>query len=159
MAHFNVKDFQRMTGDPEVHSALKDEARYIQLSPKIMHLPCGLQFVRNAKGYFYLGFIVFTWSYNTYFVPEIVLLPQYKDGNITIFPVLCYYAISLLTVVSLFRSATGDPGRLPLDQRPTSLDKLNWTHCQRCLIQRPLKSHHCSKCQRCTRKMDHHCYW
>ncbi|XP_038075832.1 palmitoyltransferase ZDHHC21-like isoform X2 [Patiria miniata] len=159
MANFTFQDFQRLSADPDAYSALRAESKYIQSSPKIISLPCRLQFVRNVKGYFYLGFIVFTWAYNTYIVPEIILLPQYYEGNIGLVPVLCYYAVSLFTVVALFRSVTCDPGRLPFDLKPTSHDQLNWTHCQRCLIQRPLKSHHCSKCQRCIRKMDHHCHW
>ncbi|XP_022092263.1 probable palmitoyltransferase ZDHHC21 [Acanthaster planci] len=159
MVNFTFQDLQRLSGDSEAYSEMQAQAEYIQTSPKIIFLPCRLQFVRNVKGYFYLGFIVFTWAYNTYIVPKLVLLPQYNEANISMLPVLCYYAVSLFTVVALFRSATSDPGRLPFDLKPTTSDQLNWTHCQRCLIQRPLKSHHCSKCQRCIRKMDHHCHW
>ncbi|XP_033636926.1 probable palmitoyltransferase ZDHHC21 [Asterias rubens] len=159
MTLFNLEDLQRLSADPEASLALREESKRIQSSPNIVFLPCHLQFVRSIKGCFYLGFIIFTWAYNSYFIPEIVLLPQYRDGSISCFPVLCYYMVSICTLVSLFRAVTSDPGRLPFDLMPTPADKLNWTHCQRCLIQRPLKSHHCRKCQRCVRRMDHHCFW
>merc|ERR1711972_352868 len=31
--------------------------------------------------------------------------------------------------------------------------------CQRCLRQKPVRTHHCSVCKRCVLKMDHHCPW
>jgi palmitoyltransferase len=32
-------------------------------------------------------------------------------------------------------------------------------YCERCLAIKPDRSHHCSVCQDCTLKMDHHCPW
>lgn len=31
--------------------------------------------------------------------------------------------------------------------------------CQRCLIAKPDRTHHCRQCNRCILKMDHHCPW
>merc|ERR1719422_894717 len=32
-------------------------------------------------------------------------------------------------------------------------------YCEKCLCIKPDRSHHCSVCERCTLKMDHHCPW
>ncbi|KAF2356626.1 Palmitoyltransferase DHHC domain, partial [Trinorchestia longiramus] len=31
--------------------------------------------------------------------------------------------------------------------------------CPKCISIKPVRAHHCSVCQRCIRKMDHHCPW
>ena len=35
----------------------------------------------------------------------------------------------------------------------------NWNWCERCKIYCPPKVYHCQICQRCIRKMHHHCHW
>ena len=35
----------------------------------------------------------------------------------------------------------------------------DWTVCARCEMYRPPRAHHCRICQRCIRRMDHHCPW
>jgi hypothetical protein len=36
---------------------------------------------------------------------------------------------------------------------------LKTTECRKCGIIRPLRSHHCSVCEKCIDKLDHHCYF
>jgi hypothetical protein len=31
--------------------------------------------------------------------------------------------------------------------------------CKKCVLPKPDRAHHCSLCQRCVLKMDHHCPW
>ncbi|XP_071944291.1 palmitoyltransferase ZDHHC21-like [Antedon mediterranea] len=136
------------------------ETAYIRTSPRIKRLPFGLTFLLDSGGYFPLGFIFFSWLYNSIFVPYIVLHPQYNDGNINIYAVIVYYFFSLFTFVSLFRATTADPGRVDFEGGPTPPYGANdWSLCKKCMVQRPIKSHHCSRCMRCIRKMDHHCPW
>ena len=37
--------------------------------------------------------------------------------------------------------------------------KTKTTICKRCGIERPIRSHHCSICNKCIERMDHHCYF
>ncbi|XP_071837590.1 palmitoyltransferase ZDHHC21-like isoform X3 [Apostichopus japonicus] len=152
---FDIVNFLRESTNKEI----ENEAAYFRTSPNIIFLPGGFQFVRHVRGYFSMGSVVLAWAYNSYIIPKLVLFPLWNDGYLSWFPVFAFCFLAFATGSLLFRSISSDPGRIPFDTRPTSADKMNWTHCQRCLIQRPLKSHHCSKCQRCVRKMDHHCPW
>ena len=38
-------------------------------------------------------------------------------------------------------------------------DILKTTECKKCGIIRPIRSHHCSVCEKCIDKLDHHCYF
>ena len=34
-----------------------------------------------------------------------------------------------------------------------------WKRCTYCTTVKPPRTHHCSQCQRCVVRMDHHCVW
>lgn len=38
-------------------------------------------------------------------------------------------------------------------------ERQHWELCNKCNLMRPKRSHHCSRCGHCVRKMDHHCPW
>lgn len=152
---FDVVKFLTQSSQKEIEI----EAAYYRKSPNIIFLPGGFQFVRHVRGYLSMGSVVSAWAYNSFILPKLVLFPLWQDSYLSFFPVFAFCTLAFITGMLLFRCIFSDPGRIPFSERATSADQLNWTHCQRCLIQRPLKSHHCSKCQRCIRKMDHHCPW
>lgn len=39
------------------------------------------------------------------------------------------------------------------------LEREYWELCNKCNMMRPKRSHHCSRCGHCVRRMDHHCPW
>jgi len=65
---------------------------------------------------------------------------------------------------------TTNPGAVPKDARPLSTDMEEYDYelnpdktekykkfCRRCKGFKPKRAHHCSICNRCVVKMDHHC--
>ncbi|CAI8045534.1 Palmitoyltransferase ZDHHC3, partial [Geodia barretti] len=84
-----------------------------------------------------------------------------------------------MSIVCHLRASLTDPGYVPLSKTKidfsSDLEKTEsgqkkkkkrepppigeWTVCHRCEIYRPPRSHHCRKCGRCVRRMDHHCPW
>lgn len=38
-------------------------------------------------------------------------------------------------------------------------EREHWELCNKCNLMRPKRSHHCSRCGHCVRRMDHHCPW
>lgn len=67
------------------------------------------------------------------------------------------------------RAVLSDPGTVPLPQSRVDFSDIHsaesstyyvdWTVCTRCETYRPPRAHHCRICQRCIRRMDHHCPW
>lgn len=93
------------------------------------------------------------------------------------FPILLIWNIFfVMSLASYISTVFRDPGLVPLlPRRPRNdnaeqrenggqpsaenRDPEAWTPCRRCNIIRPARAHHCSVCDRCVMKMDHHCPW
>ncbi|TDG48619.1 hypothetical protein AWZ03_004948 [Drosophila navojoa] len=83
------------------------------------------------------------------------------------FHVVVFHAIVLLVFMSHSKAVFTDPGIVPLlsnrpdfsDLEPGMSHHSEWTVCSRCEMYRPPRVHHCTTCQRCIRRMDHHCPW
>eukprot|EP00095_Tigriopus_kingsejongensis_P004236 snap_masked-scaffold711_size108467-processed-gene-0.7 protein:Tk04236 transcript:snap_masked-scaffold711_size108467-processed-gene-0.7-mRNA-1 annotation:"palmitoyltransferase zdhhc7" len=91
--------------------------------------------------------------------------------------VVLFNLIVFLLFMAHFRAVCSDPGIVPLPQHRIDFSDAHaalghpggatgpeppeedWTICTRCEMYRPPRAHHCRICQRCIRKMDHHCPW
>ncbi|XP_015789521.1 palmitoyltransferase ZDHHC3 [Tetranychus urticae] len=125
----------------------------------------GLWLVRDVCG---IICAIFTWLlilFGEYVVMRYILLPEedsfYKFVNIIIFQILAFLAIS-----SHLRTMFTDPGAVPRGTATKeAIESLGLSEgqvlykCQKCCSIKPERAHHCSVCQRCIRKMDHHCPW
>ncbi|XP_014666174.1 PREDICTED: palmitoyltransferase ZDHHC3-like [Priapulus caudatus] len=112
--------------------------------------------------------VVFTYGLLLYaeFVVLFVMLipgpyPVYGWINGIIFNILCF-----LAVASHAKAMLTDPGAVPRgNATQATIEKMGLKagqvvfKCPKCCSIKPERAHHCSVCQRCIKKMDHHCPW
>ena len=74
-----------------------------------------------------------------------------------------FLIISFLAMISHCRTMLTDPGAVPHEYQPNTLlaneQGNSLAMCSRCNGFKPPRAHHCSQCDRCIMKMDHHCPW
>ncbi|XP_043237988.1 palmitoyltransferase ZDHHC3-like isoform X1 [Amphibalanus amphitrite] len=77
-----------------------------------------------------------------------------------------YNTLTVLAFSSHARTMLTDPGAVPRGN--ATKEHMQWItsqeggvvyKCPKCWSIKPERAHHCSVCQRCIRKMDHHCPW
>ena len=61
-----------------------------------------------------------------------------------------------MTFINTLAGMLSNPGAVPFDSKPTDPAYYN-KQCYRCNNFKPPRAHHCSICDRCVIKMDHHC--
>lgn len=79
------------------------------------------------------------------------------------------YFTYLYTFLTYFSSSFFDPGYLDISWLSKVQHDANFVEepaengernlCDKCIIPRPLRCHHCSQCNKCVLIMDHHCYF
>jgi len=71
---------------------------------------------------------------------------------ITWIPIIFLLVISYLRAVFTSSAVVDNPP-------PSYLNSGPYNRCAKCTALKPLRTHHCSICQKCILKMDHHCPW
>ncbi|XP_054457701.1 zf-DHHC domain-containing protein [Anoplopoma fimbria] len=107
-----------------------------------------------------------------YVVLRHVLLPAFTDSLWCTLHASVFNLILLLLLACHAKAVFSDPGMVPLPETAMDFSDLRsqssrmnergcegWTVCSRCETYRPPRAHHCRVCQRCIRRMDHHCPW
>ncbi|CAH8562450.1 unnamed protein product [Schistosoma turkestanicum] len=115
--------------------------------------------------------IFITWMLILYaeFVIDFVVLGQSPSRTFYWISGTIYHIFAILAVVSHFKAFSTDPGSVPIGaanqafakclQQYSSYLSAPPIRCIKCLSIKPDRAHHCRICQRCIRKMDHHCPW
>ena len=107
----------------------------------------------------------------------IIFSEQYKGKLIKIISIILFEPLAILTLITHLLSMFKSPGYVPIPYKPTSnylevnnnipinnsnnnlIQDRSDLFCKKCNNPRPLRSHHCKICGKCTLKMDHHCHW
>ena len=122
--------------------------------------------------YFVIFEVIFTINY------YIIFNSQYTIYIMKIISIILFEPLALFTLITHLLSMFRNPGYVPIPYKPptnyleinnsiratnnsnnTLLQDRNDLFCKKCNNPRPLRSHHCSICKKCTLKMDHHCHW
>lgn len=111
--------------------------------------------------------VILTWLLILYaeFVVMAVIYPSSASItghiNMVVFNIGCFMAVA-----SHLRTMFSDPGAVPkgnatkeMIQQMGYREGQVFFKCPKCCSIKPDRAHHCSVCQRCVRKMDHHCPW
>ncbi|CAN9509333.1 unnamed protein product [Ophioblennius macclurei] len=127
---------------------------------------------RDPCGVVCLVLTYFSVFYADYVVVHYVLIPAYSGSVWCTLHGSVFNLILLLLLACHAKAVFSDPGMVPLPDTAIDFSDLRsqssrmnergcegWTVCSRCETYRPPRAHHCRVCQRCIRRMDHHCPW
>jgi len=107
----------------------------------------------------YLVLGILGWGY--YVFVFIISLPMFNDGYLLLpcASLIGWHIIFVILVVTYLRCVFTDPGSVPTSILNIEDFEGEAKECKVCLAVKPDRTHHCSICNRCVLKMDHHCPW
>ncbi|CAB3407421.1 unnamed protein product [Caenorhabditis bovis] len=97
-----------------------------------------------------------------------VLIHSWEEHAIhTAVNLIVFECFTVLAVLSHIKTMLTNPGAVPKgDATDEMIERLQAVNdnaviykCQKCCSIKPERAHHCSVCERCIRRMDHHCPW
>lgn len=106
--------------------------------------------------------------YADYVVVRHLVLPSMSDTLWGAFNVVVFNLIVFLMAAAHLRAVMSDPGIVPIPSSSLDFSDMHsgkqkmfdgWSMCTKCETYRPPRAHHCRICERCIRRMDHHCPW
>lgn len=133
-------------------------------------------------GFIVVGFVSILFFY-TYYACIILMVPHFfltkKAGYIIqgILTFLIYHYFFILAYCSYLKCVFTDPGFVKTekivhneietesDRRRKRQRRHSWGigneygYCEKCNVPKPPRAHHCSICERCVLRYDHHCPW
>lgn len=126
-------------------------------------------FIRDPCGVFCILITYLAVFYADYVVIRWIIMQTMTDSLWGALNAVTFNTIVLLLSMAHFKAVFSDPGTVPLPQNrldfsdihssESGCENMDWTICTRCETYRPPRAHHCRICQRCIRRMDHHCPW
>ena len=105
----------------------------------------------------YIVIYIIAASYNYYIFLNESFMINCKILKNIISVIFYFFAIMALVCHTLVILV--DPGSFNLDIVRNKLKSNEKERCRKCQDLRPIRSHHCSKCNRCFMRLDHHCPW
>jgi len=112
--------------------------------------------------------VFFTWMLIFYaeFVVLRVILYSHPNKIFSVVNGIIFQALAFLALSSHLRTMLTDPGAVPRgNATKENIQLMGFEEgqvifkCPKCCSIKPERAHHCSVCQRCIKKMDHHCPW
>ena len=133
------------------------------------HLWCNLLGV-SGKTYYHMLYAFLLYSLPYYFL--VVLLIKERHNTSIIYPIIITSILYIIQIVSSIMGGCSDPGILPRQRqdyyyntnRPSIKYVINGhicnlNYCYSCSLFRPPRTSHCSLCDNCVERFDHHCLW
>ena len=124
----------------------------------------------SGKKYYHMffAFLLYTCPY---ILMMIILIFERKNISIA-FPIIATTILYLIEVISTILGGCSDPGIIPRQRadyfyntnRPILKYVINGhlltlNYCNSCSAYRPPRTSHCSLCDNCVQRFDHHCLW
>jgi len=103
------------------------------------------------------------WAYTSYMVAFLECFSKrYPTLGLT-YGLVCS-GLTAMTVWSYLQAVLTHPGTVPADRfgfspQNSPIIEPYRAKCDICQVYKPLRTHHCSKCQQCILQYDHHCPW